>query len=104
MNIRLYLAVCEAEWAQALATKRLSVIARSLEGKWFAEAYEDALRWGSALARLSGIPHDRILVAEFPKAAAYRFFRLASLDGIGPARFVSVDEFRLLVQLGEATA
>ena len=48
------------------------------------------------------VPQDRIVEVEFPRDVADKFFRLALLDGIGPARFVTVAELQHAVAVREA--
>jgi hypothetical protein len=102
MTIILYRAVCDAEFDHALATRRLSVIGGSLEGKWLAEAIGDAEKWGIALTSLGRVPQDRILAIEFPRDVADQFFRLPMLDGIGPARFATIGDLAHVLHVSEA--
>lgn len=89
MTVRLYRAVSRKEADQALALGKLSTIAGSLEGKWFAEQFDHAALWGEQLARLSGIRQDTILEVEVSVKALQAAYRLPMLDGIGPAVFIS---------------
>ena len=102
MIVKLYRAVSGAELAQTLSTG-LAVVANSLEGKWFAESISDAEQWGTALTRLGGIPQHRIIEVVFPSDVADRFFRLPMLDGIGPARFATPDDFEHVISIREVT-
>ncbi|HWE02757.1 MAG TPA: hypothetical protein VG326_10135 [Tepidisphaeraceae bacterium] len=102
MTTELYRAVCEAEFLKSLASGRLSLISNSLEGKWFAEDLQDAVLSGVELTRLGGKSQNRILAVRFPSEAADRFFRIALLDGIGPARFAEANELNLSVSIQEA--
>ena len=88
----LYRVVSDAEYRQIMRTGRFEVIPGSLEGKWFAENLADARAWGASFSGISGIPHDKIVVASVPNAEAVGLFRIAHLDNIGPARFATVDE------------
>lgn len=103
MNVKLYRAVSYAEFSDIMLSRRFNIVANSLEGKWFAERFEDARKWGEAFSRLSGIPHDKIVVAEFERAVADQFFRIPFLDEIGPARFATIDECAYLISVSEAT-
>ena len=94
--MKLYRAVCDAEFSQVLRTRRLETIPQSLEGKWFAETIENARAWGHWFSGISGMNHARIVVVDIPDAMAARLFRLDRLDDIGPARFVSLDELDLI--------
>ena len=94
--MKLYRAVCEVECQQVLRTRRLAIIAESMEGKWFAETIEDARAWGIWFYGITGVKHDRIVEFEISDSSAIRLFRLARLDNIGPARFAPVEELMLL--------
>lgn len=95
--MKLYRAASDAECEQVLRTGRLEIISQSIEGKWFAESVEDARAWGRWFSGVTGVGHDRMIVVEISDVAASGLFRLARLDGIGPARFAFVNEFGLFV-------
>ena len=90
-SIRLYRAVCEAEFGQWKATQTVEIATNSLEGKWFAQKREDAVKWGQWFAAKSGIAHDRIIAVKVPEELYDRFDRGPDkLNGIGPARFAPI--------------
>jgi hypothetical protein len=102
MNVTLYRAISDAELADIVATERLRAVAASLEGKWFAESHAEAVKWGKALARLSGASHANIVAVEFPEDVAAGLFRLRNLDGIGPARFATTVELGTIISIRES--
>lgn len=93
--MRLFRALSRAEWTDFQINAQFRPGPPSFQGKWFAESSTDAVVWGQRLHRNS---MDGFLVVEIevPDAIAQQFFRLPSLDGIGPARFVTMDELDLL--------
>jgi hypothetical protein len=96
--ITLYRAVCDAEYDDFHRTGKLNVIPGSLEGKWFAELETDAASWGRLFFRHTGVPHDRIVQVKVARDVADGFFRIELLDGIGPARFMTIDDFNAVVR------
>jgi hypothetical protein len=84
----LYRAVSMAEFEQLMATGTFRASANSLEGKFFAESAEHAARWGELL---NGAGNYRIIEATFPTNVANSFMRWQRLDGIGPARYGTLD-------------
>lgn len=103
MTVSLYRAVCNAEFVEVMANRQFGLVPNSLNGKWFAESLKDARAWGEVFSRLSGISHDKIIEAEFEQGFADGFFRLPMLDGIGPARFATIDEANSFLSVREAT-
>lgn len=96
--LTLYRAVCDAEFHDFNQSGKLKVVPGSLEGKWFAELAADAAAWGRLFFRHTAVPHDRIIQVQVAKNVADRFFRIEMLDGIGPARFLAVDDFDTVVR------
>lgn len=87
----LYRAVSLAEYEDLRRTGRLGTGGHpeAMEfAKWFAERYDDAVRWGAELGRLGGRPRDefRIVKASWPQAQVEGFYHSPYLDHIGPAR------------------
>ena len=62
----------------------------SMEGKWFAESYEDAVKWGHTMGHGTDSKFY-ILKVEVPDDIADSAFKHANLDGIGDARYLDVD-------------
>jgi len=60
-----------------------------MEGKWFAERMEDAIKWGKLL---EGGGSFYIVELEVASIIADGFFRIEHLDGIGPARYADCIE------------
>jgi hypothetical protein len=83
----LYRAVSQAEFDQLIGSGSFQSSANSLEGKWFAESAADAARWGKIL---NGTDFT-VIETQFPRSAADSFMRVPRLDGIGPARFGTLD-------------
>jgi hypothetical protein len=63
--------------------------AQSVSGKYFAETIPNAIEWGN---RMMGQGNYRIIQVEFPDVVADGFIRWQRLDGIGPARFATMDQ------------
>jgi hypothetical protein len=91
-TIKLYRAVCEAEFQQLKATGRFESVPGSLEGKWFAETLEGARKWGDWFSIVSGARHERIIEIEIDREIADRLVRFANLDGCGSARYAELDQ------------
>ena len=62
----------------------------SMEGKWFAENYEDAVNWGHKMGHGSDTKFY-ILTIEIPDNIATTSFKHSNLDGIGDAQYFDVD-------------
>ncbi|WP_202972729.1 RHS repeat-associated core domain-containing protein, partial [Methylobacterium indicum] len=84
----LYRSMSEAEYAGILKTGNWST-AGTMEGKWFATTYDDAVKWGSDMGHGS----DKFVVAQVtvPDRVAQNAFSTKSLDNIGPAKYVDID-------------
>lgn len=87
---RAYRAVSHAEFDDIVATGRFNQGPNSLEGKWFADSYEDVLRHGD---ELEGIGNYRVIEVDLPNDAP-TLYRVHSLDGRGPARFLHMDDLQ----------
>jgi RHS repeat-associated protein len=83
-----YRAVSQAEYDDALATGSFNQGPNSLEGKWFADSYDNALLHGDAL---QGPGNFNILEADLPNNAP-SLFKLQNLDGRGPATYIHLDD------------
>jgi hypothetical protein len=90
-GIKLYRAVDPKEWADVRARGAFRPGPPSFQGKWFAERPDDAAEWGRRFAAQSGGTY-RVVEVEVPDDVAAPWFDLPKLDGIGPARFVEVDQ------------
>ena len=93
--VRLFRAVAPAELEDVARFGGFRPGPPSFQGKWFAERLDDAEAWGKSLQRLFGERHQIIQVDVLDSVAA-EMYRLANLDGIGPARFADEE---LLAQI-----
>lgn len=93
---RLYRAVSPPELADILASGIFSSTLGALEGKWFAEEFDQVVIWGNLLYS-DGRPFHVVYV-DVPQDVADQMFRIAFLDRIGPARYADAD---LLVQVNQ---
>jgi hypothetical protein len=87
----LYRAVDPREWADVQATGEFRPGPPSFQGKWFAERPDDAAEWGRRFTAQSGGTY-LVVEVEIPDDVAEPWFNLSNLDGIGPARFVEIDQ------------
>lgn len=92
-TVTLFRAVSKAEAADIAATGALRVVGSSAEGKYFATNAADAATWGR---RMIG-DGFQIVKAEFPAGVAKAMHAWDRLDGIGPARFATVDQLKSAV-------
>jgi hypothetical protein len=91
-SVRLYRAVCEAEYQQWKRDGTFQLGPNSLEGKWFALVRSDAVEWGRRFTATSGIAHDRIVAVRMPEELYETFdHEPSNLDGIGPATYAPFD-------------
>jgi len=74
----------------ALSTGQFSQGLNSLEGKWFADSYSNALLHGNAL---EGFGNFQILEADLPDNAP-SLFKVPNLDGRGPATYIHLDDLQ----------
>ena len=100
--VTLYRAVGLDEAADILATGRFRVApAQAMgDGKWFAETFNDALRWGGLMPLVARPRSFHIARVSLPQDVVGTFLRLARLDGIGPARFVHRDQLPMVNRAG----
>ncbi|MEO0788321.1 MAG: hypothetical protein AAFY36_06665 [Bacteroidota bacterium] len=63
----------------------------SLEGKWFAESFENALSWGNLLYDGRNF---LICSIELSDSVYSGLFRLTNLDGIGPAVYAEITDLQ----------
>lgn len=92
--MKLYRAVSEAEYEQLIRTKQFAIDANSLEGKWFAEQLEHVLKWGILFYETEGF---RLIELTIDDELADQFYRIGKLDGIGAARFATIDQLHAAV-------
>jgi len=85
---RAYRAVSEAEYQDILRTGQFRQGPNSLEGKWFADSLEGAQ--GHA-RNLFPDGKFRLIEADLPNNAP-SLFRQPNLDGLGPARYLHLDD------------
>ncbi|MDC7789639.1 DUF637 domain-containing protein [Rhodoplanes sp. TEM] len=84
----LYRAVSSAEYEQIMNTGTFQAGPNSLGGKFFAETPGAAAKWGEVL---NGAGNFKVIEVELPSGAASSFMRFERLDGIGPARYGTLD-------------
>lgn len=89
--VKLYRSVNHDEFQRLLYSKQFVQGPNSLEGKFFAEHYEDANKWGNTM---NGIGGHVIVEVHVPKSIANEMMRWPKLDGIGPARYRMLDQLR----------
>lgn len=87
----LYRSVNHEELKQLRQAKQFAQGPNSLEGKFFAENYADAEKWGNAL---NGVGNHVVIEVEVPISAADKMMRWNRLDGIGPARYGTLDQLK----------
>ena len=63
----------------------------SMEGKWFAENFDDAVTWGRTMGHGTDTKFYVVKV-EVPDDIAEAAFKHTNLDGIGNARYIEVDD------------
>ena len=89
----LFRAVGEEECKQILKTGTFKIGPNSLEGKFFAENIKDAQKWGDLL---NGFGKSKIIEVKIPQKIADQMIRWERLDGIGSARYGSLDQLNNL--------
>lgn len=62
----------------------------SMEGKWFAESYQDAVKWGNTMGHGEGA--FRVVQVDVPDDIAGKMHKDPHLDGIGPARYAEIED------------
>lgn len=97
--LKLYRAVSDAELRDLQGCGRLRSTANSLEGKWFAESGADAQVWGLWFEGLTGVGHMHVIAVVFPPHVLDRLFRIEKLDGIGAARFATIEQLELIDEI-----
>jgi hypothetical protein len=96
--MKLFRAMSPAEWADIQKQSEFRPGPPSFQGKWFAETLIAAITWGSRL-HLNSPDGFVVIEVDVPRAIADSYFRLPLLEGIGPARFVAIDELDSLKRL-----
>ncbi|WP_275382092.1 hypothetical protein [Xenorhabdus bovienii] len=61
----------------------------SMEGKWFAESYKDAVTWGHRMGHGGDF---RVVQIHVPDRVANAAYSVKNLDGIGNARYIEVTD------------
>lgn len=87
--MQLYRAVSNEEYDQLMHTRQFEATPNALEGKWFAETLDHAVRWGELFY---GDQPFRVVEITLADTVAESFFRLEKLDGIGAARFATIEQ------------
>ena len=85
----LYRSVNHEELNQIIKTKQFAQGPNSLEGKFFAENYDDAQKWGDVM---NGVDSHTVVEVHVPTDIAKEMMRWPRLDGIGPARYGTLDQ------------
>lgn len=62
----------------------------TMEGKWFAESYKDAVTWGNRMGH--GGETFKVVQVEVPDNVANNMHIDPHLDGIGPARYADLED------------
>ncbi len=81
----LYRGMNIAEYDELMKTGKWASPPSTLEGKWFAESYKDAVTWGEKMGHGGDFRVVQVNVPDHIADAAYKNPRL---DGIGKARFI----------------
>lgn len=89
--VTLYRSVDSSELQQILKTNQFAQGPNSLEGKFFAESFADAQKWGDTM---NGIGNHSVVEVKIPKSIASEMMRWERLDGIGPARYGTLDQLK----------
>ncbi|SIO92800.1 RHS repeat domain-containing protein [Vibrio spartinae] len=71
----------------------------SMEGKWFAESYNDAVAWGHRMGH--GGDTFRVVQVDVPDEIADNFYRVEKLDNIGSARYAELEDLNAVNALNE---
>lgn len=89
--MRLFRSMCQAEYEALTKSGAFQTTPEAMEGKWFAETFEDAVQWG----RMLGHKGDFWVVEiDLDENMAAGLFHLEFLDGIGPARYAELHDLR----------
>ncbi|WP_254606778.1 RHS repeat domain-containing protein, partial [Burkholderia contaminans] len=62
----------------------------NMEGKWFAESYENAVKWGNTMGHGDGT--FRVVQVDVPDEIANKMHKDPHLDGIGSARYAELED------------
>ncbi len=81
----LYRGVSIAEYDDLMIDGKWKVGSGTMEGKWFAESYKDAVTWGNKMGH--GGEHFQVVQIDVPDDIAEKMHMDPRLDGIGPARY-----------------
>jgi RHS repeat-associated protein len=85
----LYRSMSEGEYADLMRDK----VWRSnggMEGKWFAESYDNAVKWGQTMGH--GGDKFHVVEVDVPDNIAKKMHTQSNLDGIGSARYAEVED------------
>ncbi|OQW86313.1 MAG: hypothetical protein BWK78_10190 [Thiotrichaceae bacterium IS1] len=91
MKVKLYRAMSQMELEQLLLTGEFAAGPNSLEVKFFAERFEDAVKWGDLLL---GKGNYRMVEINISSQVADSFLCWEKLDGIGPARCAELEQLK----------
>ncbi len=84
----LYRSMSELEYKKLLSEKVWSSNG-TMEGNWFAESYENAVKWGRQMGH--GGEKFQVIQVTVPDDIAKKMHYDAKLDNIGPARYAEVE-------------
>jgi hypothetical protein len=87
-EVTLYRSVSPEEAAQLKKTGKFQQGPNSLEGKWMAESVDDAKTWGKLLNGDGSV----VVSVTMPRSLAEQLQRVPRLDGVGPARYGTIDQ------------
>lgn len=61
----------------------------TMEGKWFAESYKDAVNWGKTMGHGGNF---QVVQVKVPDSIADAAFSQANLDNIGKAKYIEIND------------
>ncbi|WP_214086380.1 MULTISPECIES: hypothetical protein [Photorhabdus] len=78
------------EYNQLKGTGKWAVGHGTMEGKWFAQSYGDAVTWGNKMGH--GGSSFQVVQINVPDDIAKNMHFDPKLDGIGPARYAQLEQ------------
>ncbi len=86
----LYRGMNLSEYNQLVETGKWAAGQGTMEGKWFAESYKNAVTWGNKMGH--GGSTFQVVQINVPDDIAGKMHVDPHLDGIGPARYAQVEQ------------
>ncbi|KMJ45887.1 hypothetical protein AB204_06760 [Xenorhabdus khoisanae] len=77
------------EYDELMKTEKWAGGNGSMEGKWFAESYKDAVTWGK---RMGHSGNFQVVQIHVPDRVANAAYSVKNLDNIGNARYIEVTD------------